>query len=374
MSAYTLPFEKPITELENKLRELRTFSEDQEIDVSLEIQRMQKKIEETRRNIYSELSAWQKVQVARHPLRPYTLDYIHAMTTDFRELHGDRIHRDDRAIIGGFAKLDGRPVMIIGTQKGRDTKSNLECNFGCAYPEGYRKALRLMKLAAKFNTPIITLIDTPGAFPGIESEERHIAEAIAVNLREMFKLRTPIIVAIIGEGGSGGALGIGVGDRILILENAYYSVISPEGCAAILWKDRTYADKAAEALKLTAPDLIESGLADEIVQEPYGGAHADPNEMTGNLKKVLVAKVAELSKIPVEQLLEQRYQKFRHMGELGIDESGTFAPSEPEVDPAETPAEIEEPVDEVDEDEETEREAKEPKKDMDTDDADETKS
>ncbi len=355
MSPFTLPFEKPITELENKLRELRTFSENQDIDVSLEIQRMQQKIEETREKIYSELTAWQKVQVARHPLRPYTMDYIKAMTTDFQELHGDRVHRDDRAIIGGFAKLDGRPVMVIGTQKGRDTKSNLECNFGCAYPEGYRKALRLMRLAAKFGVPIITLIDTPGAFPGIESEERHIAEAIAVNLREMFNLRTPIIVTIIGEGGSGGALGIGVGDRILILENAYYSVISPEGCAAILWKDRTYADKAAEALKLTAADLIETGLADEIVKEPKGGAHSDPKAMAATLKEVLLSKLDELSAVPVDDLLEQRYRKFRQMGEVGLDESGSFTPSEPAVDPAEVPPEIEEPVDEVEEEEEDEK-------------------
>ncbi len=316
MATYTLPFEKPILELESKLKELRSFSENQEIDVSLEIQRMQAKIEETKRSVYSDLTAWQKVQVARHPLRPYTLDYINQITTDFQELHGDRIHRDDRAIIGGFAKLDGQPVMIIGTQKGRDTKSNLECNFGCAYPEGYRKALRLMKLAAKFRVPIITLIDTPGAFPGIESEERHIAEAIAVNLREMFALATPIIVTIIGEGGSGGALGIGVGDRILILQNAYYSVISPEGCAAILWKDRTYADKAAEALKLTAPDLMKAGLADEVVPEPYGGAHADPQAMAALLKESLLKHLAELRQLPVADLLEQRYQKFRAMGEF----------------------------------------------------------
>lgn len=316
MATYTLPFEKPILELESKLKELRAFSENQEIDVELEVQRMQQKIEETKRTIYSELTAWQKVQVARHPLRPYTLDYINQITTDFQELHGDRIHRDDRAIIGGFAKLDGQSVMVIGTQKGRDTKSNLECNFGCAYPEGYRKALRLMKLAAKFQVPIITLIDTPGAFPGIESEERHIAEAIAVNLREMFTLGTPIIAAIIGEGGSGGALGIGVGDRILILQNAYYSVISPEGCAAILWKDRTYADKAAEALKLTAPDLMKAGLADEIVPEPYGGAHADPQAMAALLKESLLKQLAELRQIPVADLLEQRYQKFRAMGEF----------------------------------------------------------
>lgn len=344
MSAYTLPFEKPISELENKLKELRSFSEGQDIDVSLEVQRMQQKIEETRTKIYSELTAWQKVQVARHPLRPYTLDYIREMTTDFEELHGDRIHRDDRAIIGGFAKIDDQPVMIIGTQKGRDTKSNLACNFGCAYPEGYRKALRLMKLAAKFQVPIVTLIDTPGAFPGIESEERHIAEAIAVNLREMFNLATPILVTIIGEGGSGGALGIGIGDRILILQNAYYSVISPEGCAAILWKDRTYADKAAEALKLTAPDLITAGLADEIVPEPQGAAHADPKAMAQLLKAALIKNLNELKAIPTAELLEQRYQKFRAMGEFGVDSNGPYESTEPPEDPADSAPEIEEPV------------------------------
>ncbi len=261
MPPFTLSFEKPVLELEKKLHELESFSKNQEIDVSHEIERMKEKIEATRAQIYTNLTAWQKVQVARHPERPYTMDYIKNMTTDFVEIHGDRIHGDDRAIIGGFAKIDGQKVMLIGSQKGRDTRSNLECNFGCAYPEGYRKALRLMKMADKFNTPIVVLIDTPGAFPGLESEERHIAEAIALNLREMFNLRVPIIVTIIGEGGSGGALGIGIGDRILIFEHAYYSVISPEGCAAILFKDRAYADKSAEALKITAQHLIENKLA-----------------------------------------------------------------------------------------------------------------
>jgi acetyl-CoA carboxylase carboxyl transferase subunit alpha len=314
MASYTLPFEKPIVELENKLKELTTFSETQKIDVSNEIERMKKKISDTRRKIYSELTPWQKVQVARHPLRPYTIDYINAMTTDFVELHGDRLYRDDRAIIGGFAKLGNEKVMLIGTQKGRDTKSNLECNFGCAYPEGYRKALRLMRLADKYRTPIVTLIDTPGAYPGIESEERHIAEAIAVNLREMFTFRVPMIITVIGEGGSGGALGIGVGDRVLILENAYYSVISPEGCAAILWKDRAYADRAASALKLTSSDLLENGFVDEIIPEPLGGAHTDPKGMATTLKAALTKAMDETKRIPVEQLLQKRYDKFRAMG------------------------------------------------------------
>lgn len=314
MPPFTLPFEKPVLELEKKLHELEHFSRKQDIDVSHEIERMKEKIAATRGQIYSNLTAWQKVQVARHPERPYTLDYIKNMTTDFVEIHGDRIHADDRAIIGGFARIDGQKVMIIGSQKGRDTKSNLECNFGCAYPEGYRKALRLMRLADKFNVPIVTLIDTPGAFPGLESEERHIAEAIAVNLREMFNLRVPVIVAIIGEGGSGGALGIGIGDRILILEHAYYSVISPEGCAAILFKDRAYADKSAEALKITAQHLIETKLADEIVPEPKGGAHTDHKAAADSLKAVLLRNLAELKELPAEKLMSARYDKFRAMG------------------------------------------------------------
>ncbi len=314
MPPVTLPFEKPVLELENKLHELENFSRDQDIDVSHEIERMKAKIETTRDEVYKNLTAWQNVMVARHPDRPYTLDYIHHMTTDFVEIHGDRIHADDRAIIGGFARIDGRKVMVIGSQKGRDTKSNLECNFGCAYPEGYRKALRLMKLAAKFNVPIVTLIDTPGAFPGVESEERHIAEAIAVNLREMFTLRVPMVVTIIGEGGSGGALGIGVGDRILILEHAYYSVISPEGCAAILFKDRAYADRSAEALKVTAPHLIENGLADEVVPEPRGGAHTDYAAAAAQLKTVLLRNLNELAGQSADDLIRTRYDKFRAMG------------------------------------------------------------
>lgn len=314
MPVYTLPFEKPIVELETKLKELSQFSETQKIDVANELDRMKARIEETKRDIYRNLTPWQKVQVARHPLRPYTRDYIKHMCTHFEELHGDRIHRDDRAIIGGFAEIGGQRVMLIGTQKGRDTKSNLECNFGCAYPEGYRKALRLMKLAAKFNLPIVTLIDTPGAFPGIESEERHIAEAIAVNLREMFTFAVPIVVTIIGEGGSGGALGIGVGDHVMVLEHAYYSVISPEGCAAIIWKNRSYADKAAEALKLTSPDLIASGLADEIVPEPVGGAHNNHEEMAQTLKKAILNNLQRLSNLPPDALLGKRYDKFRAMG------------------------------------------------------------
>lgn len=314
MNKTDLPFEKPIAEWEEKLEELRKFSETQDIDVSGEVQRMEEKIKETRRQIYRNLTPWQKVQVSRHANRPYPLDLVKRICSDFLELHGDRSYADDRAIIGGFARLDGRKVMVIFTQKGRSTKGNLECNFGCAYPEGYRKALRLMQLANKFNTPILTFIDTPGAFPGIESEERHIAEAIAVNLREMFNLHVPIIVTITGEGGSGGALGIGIGNRVYIFENAYYSVISPEGCAAILWKDRAYADKAAQALRLTADDLFKFELADAIIPEPEGGAHADHDVMAANLKKQLLAGLDELMQMSGDELMQDRYDKFRGMG------------------------------------------------------------
>src|SRR5882672_1030542 len=274
---HQLDFEKPITELQNKLNDLRQHPEQHSLGISFEeeIQIIQKKLEETRRQIFLNLTPWQRVQLARHPKRPYTLDYIKAAFTDFSELHGDRLFAEDRAVVGGFAKLGQHRVLVIGTQKGRDTKENILRNFGSAHPEGYRKALRLMRLADKFGLPIITLIDTAGAYPGVAAEERHIAEAIAVNLREMTLLEVPIIAAVIGEGGSGGALGIGVADRVLILENAYYSVISPEGCAAILWKDRANAGKAAAALKITAKDLLQFKLVDDVIPEPLGGAHRD---------------------------------------------------------------------------------------------------
>lgn len=313
-STYLLPFEKPIVELQNKLNEIKTFSEGQDIDVSKEIQRMEEKIEATRRKIYGNLTAWQKVQIARHPQRPYTRDYIRLLFPSFSELHGDRIHRDDGAVVGGFASLDGRKLMLLGTQKGRDTKSNLACNFGSPYPEGYRKALRLMRLADKFRLPIVVLIDTPGAFPGIESEERHVAEAIAVNLREAFTFGVPIVAVITGEGGSGGALGIGVANRVLVLEHAYYSVITPEGCAAILWKDRAFSDKAAEALKLTARDLLECGISDGVIPEPLGGAHNDPPAMAANLKAALLEHLDPLAALSPEELREDRYRKFRSLG------------------------------------------------------------
>ncbi|NCD33546.1 MAG: acetyl-CoA carboxylase carboxyltransferase subunit alpha [Spartobacteria bacterium] len=314
MNGYTLPFEKPLLELTKRLNALKTESESQNIDFDQEIKTIEAKIETTRIDIYNKLSSWQRVQIARHPLRPYPRDYLEKISDDFMELHGDRLFADDRAIIGGFGHIDDQKVLFICTQKGRETKSNLECNFGCAYPEGYRKALRLMKLAAKFNVPVVTLIDTPGAFPGMEGEERHVAEAIAVNLREMAVLPVPVVVIVTGEGGSGGALGIGVGDRVLIMQNAYYSVISPEGCAAIIWKDRAFADKAAEALKLTANELKELGLVDDIIPEPMGGAHHDPDWQSDQIKSMILHYLAELKDVPVDELLENRYQKLRAYG------------------------------------------------------------
>jgi acetyl-CoA carboxylase carboxyl transferase subunit alpha len=313
---HQLDFEKPILELESKLEELKAHPEKHSLDVSFEeeIKAIEEKIAETRRQIFFNLNAWQRVQLARHPKRPFTLDYIQAAFTDFSELHGDRLFAEDRAVVGGFARLGGHRVVVIGTQKGRDTKENILRNFGSAHPEGYRKALRLMQLADKFGLPIITLIDTAGAYPGIGAEERHIAEAIAVNLREMMQFEVPIIAAVIGEGGSGGALGIGVADRVLILENAYYSVISPEGCAAILWQERTAAAKAAEALKITAKDLLRLKLVDAIVPEPLGGAHNDPALAAETLKKHLLKHLEGLLALPASERLKRRYAKFRAHG------------------------------------------------------------
>ncbi|MBI3986250.1 MAG: acetyl-CoA carboxylase carboxyltransferase subunit alpha [Lentisphaerae bacterium] len=325
MATFSLSFEKPILELETRLKELKTFSESQNIDVSRELVELEKKIAQTRREIFQHLTPWDEVQLARHPARPFTLDYIEDMCSDFIELHGDRHFRDDKAVVGGFATLDDQRLMILGTQKGRDVKSNVERNFGMAFPEGYRKALRLMKMAAKFGAPVVCLVDTAGAYPGVGSEERHIAEAIAFNLREAFLLPVPIVVAVIGEGGSGGALGIGIGDRILILEHAYYSVISPEGCAAILWKDRAFASKAAEALKLTPKDLLKGGLVDEIVPEPLGGAHTNRAAMSATLKATLLKHIRILTKIPVQTLLDQRYNKFRAMGVFGAEPASETA-------------------------------------------------
>src|SRR5437867_3679074 len=308
-----LDFEKPIVELQRKLEELKKHPETKALSISLEeeARQIEKKVEETRRQIFSNLTPWQRVQLARHPKRPYTLDYLQMTFSEFSELHGDRLFAEDRAIVGGFARLNGHRVMVVGTQKGRDTKENIARNFGSAHPEGYRKALRLMRLADKFGLPIITLIDTAGAYPGIGAEERHIAEAIAVNLREMMLLSVPIVAVVIGEGGSGGALGIGVADRVLILENAYYSVISPEGCAAILWKERAAAEKAAEALKITAKHLLELGLVDEIIPEPLGGAHTDPDKTAVMLRDALLKHLEALLQLPAGERLKQRYEKFR---------------------------------------------------------------
>ena len=313
---HQLDFEKPIAELQRKLEELRQHPETHSLGVSFdqEITQIEKKIEETRKQVFSNLTAWQRVQLARHPKRPFSLDYLETAFTDFSELHGDRLFGEDNAMIGGFAHLGSHKVMVVGTQKGRDTKENIKRNFGSAHPEGYRKALRLMRLADKFGLPIITLIDTAGAYPGIGAEERHIAEAIAVNLREMMLLEMPIIAVVIGEGGSGGALGIGVADRVFIMENAYYSVISPEGCAAILWKERAASEKAAAALKITAKDLLEFNLADEIIPEPLGGAHNDPKTTAESLKKHLLTNLETLQQLSVEERLKQRYAKFRAHG------------------------------------------------------------
>lgn len=309
-----LDFEKPVADLAKKVEELEILGSSSSMDVREEIEILRKKLENTKRSIFKGLTPWEKVQLARHPQRPYTMDYIERMFTDFLEFHGDRRYADDPAIVGGFAKLDGRPIMVIGTQKGRNTKENVHRNFGCPHPEGYRKALRLMQLAAKAKVPIISIIDTPGAFPGIASEERHIGEAIAVNLQEMFSLPVPYIAVVIGEGGSGGALGISIGNRILVLENAYYSVITPEGCAAILWKDRSFSSKAAESLRLTGKDLKELKIIDEIVEEPLGGAHEDFDTAAAFLKKSLLDNLSVLDKMSVEELKEDRYQKYRNIG------------------------------------------------------------
>jgi acetyl-CoA carboxylase carboxyl transferase subunit alpha len=312
MAKNILDFEKPIIELENKIEEMRKY--EGHLDISEEIKNLEEKVILLKKNIYDNLTRWQRVQLARHPERPYTLDYIYMMMEDFVELHGDRQFKDDHSIVGGFAKLDEYKIMVIGHQKGRDTKSNLFRNFGMPNPEGYRKALRLMKLAEKFNKPVITLLDTPGAYPGIEAEQRGQAEAIARNLLEMSRLKVPIIVVIIGEGASGGALGLGVGNRILMLQNTWYSVISPESCSSILWRSWEYKEQAAESLRLTAEDLVEQGIVDRIVPEPLGGAHKDHQLMASNLKTVLKEELASLIKIKPDKLVLNRLEKFGKMG------------------------------------------------------------
>ncbi len=311
-----LDFEKPILELENKINELKNFGTDKKINLSPEIKKLEQKLAKMKSEIYDNLTPWQRVQIARHPQRAYTFDYIHMIASNFTELHGDRLFADDLALIGGLAQIQDFKVVVLGHQKGRDTKENVQRNFGCAHPEGYRKALRLMQLAEKFQIPVVIFIDTPGAYPGIGAEERGQAQAIAFNLREMSAIKVPIIATVIGEGGSGGALGVGVADKVFILQNAYYSVISPEGCASILWRNSLKAPQAAEALKLTAEDLNRFKIIDGIIPEPPGGAHRNPEKVAEDLKKVLLKTIKELSGLSVEDLLNRRYERFRCIGEF----------------------------------------------------------
>jgi acetyl-CoA carboxylase carboxyl transferase subunit alpha len=313
-SVYTLDFEKPLLELERQIEDLQRLGEERGIDVAGEMDGLQRKLESLRAEIYGNLSPIQRVTVARHPRRPYTLDYLSTIFTDFIELHGDRLFMDDLAIVGGWARLDGQTVMVIGHQKGRDTKENLKRNFGMPHPEGYRKALRLMKPAAKFAAPVIPLIDTPGAYPGLGAEERGQSEALARNIIEMSALPTACVAVVIGEGGSGGALALGVADRVLMLENSVYSVISPEGCAAILWKDASQRERAAEALKLTPEDLLQLKLIDEIVPEPPGGAHQNPDATGEALREALIRHLAELRRLRPDRLVRRRAEKYAAMG------------------------------------------------------------
>ena len=316
MKLTPLEFEKPLVELEKKIEAIKVQFAEHITDAGPEIEALEAKLKEERDNLYSNLTPWQRVQIVRHPARPYTLDYLKLLATDFMEMSGDRCFGNDRALIGGFAQIGDERVMVIGHQKGHDTKQNIKHNFGLAHPEGYRKALRLMRIADKFGLPIVSFIDTPGAYPGIASEERHIAEAIAVNLREMFTFSVPILAVVLGEGGSGGALGIGVADRVLILENAYYSVISPEGCAAILWKDQSHAPKAAAALKMTSPDLLKLHLVDDVIPEPAGGAHHSWEAAAASVKETILRHIEELKKLDDDELKEKRYAKFRAFGEI----------------------------------------------------------
>ena len=317
MNLNFLDFEQPIAELEAKIDELRFVGDDSQVNLSAEIRRLKSKSEALTRNIFSSLTSWQVAQVARHPQRPYTLDYVERLCTDFVELHGDRSYSDDAAIVGGLARFDGRPVMVIGQQKGRDTKSKVKRNFGMPRPEGYRKALRLMRMAEKFGLPVITFIDTPGAYPGVGAEERGQSEAIARNLLEMSGLKVPIIAVVIGEGGSGGALAIGVADHVLMLQYSVYSVISPEGCASILWKSAERSSDAAEAMGITAPKLHELGLVDEVIEEPLGGAHRDPDAMAATLRAAIARYLGRLDRLPLDQLLTTRHQRLVSTGRFG---------------------------------------------------------
>ena len=317
----TWDFEKPIVELENRIKGLREFSIEKQVDLSAEINDLENKLGSLKKKVYSNLNSWQKIQIARHIQRPTTLDYLNMIMDDFVELSGDRLYRDDKAIVCGLAKFNGKNIAVVGHQRGKDTRENLERNFGCAHPEGYRKAMRVMKLAERFRLPIISFIDTRGAYPGIGAEERGQALAIAENIRDMFGIKVPIVIVVIGEGGSGGALGIGVGDRVLIMQYAYYSVISPEGCAAILWRDSKMAPLAAEALKLSSEDLISLGIVDEIIPEPEGGAHRDCNKAAENLKNAVTKHMSELLDVPVDELLDKRYEKFRSIGVFSEESS-----------------------------------------------------
>lgn len=309
-----LDFEKPLIELEKQIKDLKSLADSGHPEIAEQVERLERIADKKRADTYEKLTRWERVQLARHPLRPYSYDYIRMITSEFTELHGDRLYGEDKAVVGGLAVIDGHRVVLIGQQKGRDTKENLARNFGMPHPEGYRKALRLMRLAAKFGKPILTLVDTPGAFPGIGAEERGQAEAIARNLYEMARLPVPVFTVIIGEGGSGGALGIGVGDIVMMMEYAIYSVISPEGCAAILWGDRAKAPQAAEAMRVTAPDLLELEVIDGIISEPTGGAHRDPGAAASALKKCIVENLDVLSKTPVPELLKRRLEKYSRMG------------------------------------------------------------
>jgi acetyl-CoA carboxylase carboxyl transferase subunit alpha len=316
---FILEFERPLRELQRQLNALQDTSREHDFDVSAEVEAIERRIADTKRTIYTNLSPWQRVQLARHPKRPYSLDYIARLFDDFQELHGDRVYGDDQALIGGTALFEGEPVVIIAQQKGRDVKENLRRNFGMPHPEGYRKALRLLQLAAKFELPVISFIDTKAAYAGVGSEERHVSEAIARNLREMTLLEVPIVGIILGEGGSGGALGIAIVDRLLVLQHAYYSVIPPEGCAAILWRDRKFAEVAANALKLGAKELLDQGIADEVIEEPLGGAHRDVEAAAESVRAALSRNLGELKKLSRRKLLDQRYTKYRHIGEFAED-------------------------------------------------------
>jgi acetyl-CoA carboxylase carboxyl transferase subunit alpha len=324
MSGTWLDFEKPIVELERRIEDLRGFASSENLEVAEDLKRLERKAERLRREIYSKLTRWQRVKLARHPRRPYTLDYLRLLAPDFMELHGDRRFGDDPAIVSGLAVIEGMPMVIIGHQKGRDTKENIYRNFGMAHPEGYRKALRVMRLGAKLGCPIVTLVDTPGAYPGVGAEERGQSEALARNILEMSHLPVPIVCIVIGEGGSGGALAIAVGDVVLMLENSIYSVITPEGCAAILWKDATRAEQAAEALRLTANDLLELKVIDELIPEPLGGAHRQPEDMARRLQETILRHVRGLVGLPIQELLDRRLEKFLRMG-VYLEETGAPA-------------------------------------------------